>query len=201
MQHFKDHHSHDSDGRCIVPLPKKPHVKPFGESRLQAVRRHSCLVRSLQSRGAYNKFHLAMEEYFENNHAELVSTNDLEKPASEVFYLPMRSVYKETSTTTKERAVFDVSAPSSFGVSLNDLLLVCPTIHSFLVDVLIHFRLHRIGLTTDVGHMYRMVLLEAPTRISIGLSGGETQPNPCATTALCESLLVSLPHPTLPTWL
>ena len=95
------------------------------------------------------------------NHAELVPTDDLEKPASEVFYLPMHPVFKETSTTTKVRPVFDASAPSSSGVSLNDLLLVGPTVHSSLVDVLIRFRLHRIGLTTDVSRMYRMVLFEA----------------------------------------
>ena len=64
-QHFKDHHSRNNDDRFIVPLPKKPHVKPLGESHLQAVKRHKSLVRSLQSRGAYNEFHLAMEEYFE----------------------------------------------------------------------------------------------------------------------------------------
>ena len=53
MQHFKDHHSHDSDGHFNVPLPKMLHAKPLGESHLQAVRTHMSLVRSLQSRGAY----------------------------------------------------------------------------------------------------------------------------------------------------
>ena len=159
-QHFKDHYSRDSDGRFIVPLPKKPHVKPLGESRPQAVKRHTSLVRSLQSRGAYNEFHLAMEEYFEKNHAELVPTDDLERPVSEVFYLPMHPVFKETSTMTKVRPVFDASTPSSSGVSLNNMLLVGPTVHSSLMDVLIRFCLHSIGLTTDVSRMYRMVLLE-----------------------------------------
>ena len=71
-------------------------------------------MRSFQSRGAYNEFHLhvAIEEYFEKNHAELVPTNDLEKLASEVFYLCMHPVFKETSTTTKVHPVFDASGPS-----------------------------------------------------------------------------------------
>ena len=44
-------------------------------------------------------------------------------------------------------------------VTLNDTLLVGPTVHSSLVDVLIRFRLHRVALTTDVSRMYRAVLL------------------------------------------
>ena len=160
VEQFQKHHSRTSDGRFIIPLPKKPQMKPLGESRLQAVRRHKSLERALRSRGAYDDFHLVMEEYFEKDYAELVPADELEKPTSEVFYLPMHMVYKESSNTTKVRAVFDASAPSSSGVSLNDKLLVGPTVHSSLVDVLIRFRLNRIALTTDVSRMYRMVLLE-----------------------------------------
>ena len=67
----------------------------------------------------------------------------------------MHAVVKESSTTTKVRAVFDASVKSSTGVSLNDQLLVGPTVHSPLVDILMRFRLHRIALTTDVSRMYR----------------------------------------------
>ena len=69
-------------------------------------------------------------------------------------------VRKESSTTTNVRAVFDASAASSNGVSLNDLLMVGPTVHSSLTDVLFRFRLHRVALTTDVSRMYLAVLLE-----------------------------------------
>lgn len=44
--------------------------------------------------------------------------------------------------------------------SLDDLLMVRPTVHSSLKDVLIRFRLHRIALTTDVSRMYWAVLLD-----------------------------------------
>ena len=55
--------------------------------------------------------------------------------------------------------MFDASAKSSSGVSLNHLLLVGPTVHSPLIDVLLRFRFHRIALTTDVSRMYRAVEL------------------------------------------
>ena len=49
---------------------------------------------------------------------------------------------------------------ASSGVSLNDLLLVGPTVHPPLLDVLLRFRLHRIALTTDVSKMYRAIKLD-----------------------------------------
>ena len=81
-------------------------------------------------------------EYFTMGHAEPVPTVDLEKPPHSVFYLPMHAVRKQSSTTTKVRAVFDASAKMSTGVCLNDTLPVGPTMHSSLVDVLLRFQLH-----------------------------------------------------------
>ncbi len=98
-----------------------------------------------------------MEEYIEMKHAETVPVVDLQKPSNSVFYLPMHAMRKEQSTTTKIRAVFDASAKSFSGVSLNDTLLVGPTVHPSLIDVLLYFRTHRIALTTDVSKMYRAV--------------------------------------------
>lgn len=69
---------------------------------------------------------------------------------TKVFYLPMHTVRKEHSTTTKIRAVFDTSAKSSTGVSLNDTLLVGPTVHPTLINVLLRFRFYRVALTADV---------------------------------------------------
>ena len=159
VQQFKDHHSRTDDGRFVVPLPKKPHAKPLGESRSRAVHRFLALERSLHSNGQVNEFNDVINEYFEKDHAELVPLKDLEKPVQEVFYLPVHVVRKESSTTSKVRAVFDASAKSSNGVSLNDTLLVGPTVHPPLIDVLLRFRLHRVALITDVSRMYRAVLL------------------------------------------
>ena len=159
VKHFQENHTRTASGRFMVPLPKKPCVKPLGESRTQAVRRFLSLEKSLHSRGQFKEFADVMEEYFELNHAEIVPSADLQKPPCEVFYLPMHAVHKEQSTTTKLRIVFDASAKSATGVSLNDLLLVGPTIHPPLIDVLIRFRFYRIAITADVSKMYRAIEL------------------------------------------
>ena len=78
--------------------------------------------------------------------AETVPIADLENSQHEVVYLPMHAVRKESSSTTKIRAVFDAFAKSSSGVSVNDTLLVGPTVHSSLIDVLLRFRLHSLQM-------------------------------------------------------
>ena len=95
-----------------------------------------------------------MQEYFDLGHAEPVPAEDLDLVPSSVFYLPMHVVYKSSSSTTKIRPVFNASAKSASGVSLNDTLLVGPTVHSPLTDVLLRFRTHRIALVADVSKMY-----------------------------------------------
>ena len=112
----------------------------------------------------FGEFETTVEEYFKKGHAELVPTVDLEKPVQEAFYLPMHIVCKESSSTTKVRAVFDASASSSTGVSLNDLLMVGPTVHSSLVDVLLRFHLYQVALTTDGSRMYRGIELHPSDR-------------------------------------
>ena len=164
MDHFKAHHSRDDDGRFIVPLPRITNLPLLGESRSSAVRRYLSLEHSLDSKGKSEEFHDVMEEYLKLGHAELVPVADLQKPDYESFYLPMHVVLKELSTTTKVHAVFDTSAKSSLGFFLNDNLLVGPTVHSSLVDVLLGFRHHRYTLTTDVSKMYRAIKLTQSDR-------------------------------------
>ena len=60
--------------------------------------------------------------------------------------------------------MFDASCKSSSGVSLNDTLLVGPTVHPPLIDVLLRFHSHRIALTADVSKMYRAVKLDISDR-------------------------------------
>ncbi len=60
--------------------------------------------------------------------------------------------------------MFDASAKSSSGVSLNYTLLVRLTVHPPLIDVLLRFRFHRIALTADVSKMYRAVELTETDR-------------------------------------
>ena len=152
------------EGRFVVPLPRNPSAKRIGESRSQAVRRFLSLERALTAKGRFKELNAVMQEYLDLGHAEPISSTDLEKPIEETFYLPMHAVYKATSTTTRVRAVFDASAKSSTGVSLNDTLLIGPTVHPPLINVLLRFRSYPVTLTADVSKMYRAVELTRSDR-------------------------------------
>lgn len=159
VQHFEANHSRKDSGRFVVPLPKRKTTRPLGESRSQAVHRFLSLERTLHAKKQVEQFNEVMQEYLDLGHAELIPPEGMNAPTPEVFYLPMHTVHKQASTTTKIRAVFDASMKSASGVSLNDTLMVGPTVHSPLVDVLIRFRMHRIALVTDVSKMYRAIEL------------------------------------------
>ena len=159
VRHFEANYSRSPEGRFVVPLPRNPSTKSIGESRSQAARRFLSLERSLNTKGRFEEVNDVIQEYFRLGHAEPVPTVDIDRPVEETFYLPIHAVYKATSTTTKVRAVFDASAKSSSGVSLNDTLLVGPTTHPPLIDVLLLFRSYPIALTADISKMYRAVEL------------------------------------------
>ena len=55
---------------------------------------------------------------------------------------------------------------STSGVPLNDQLIVGPTVHPPLNDVLVRFRKHPSVLTTDVSKMYRAVTVTPEDRLS-----------------------------------
>ena len=150
MTHFEANHRQTSGGRFIVSLPRRNSASPIGESCSQAVRRFMSLERTLRAKGQFDQFSQVIQEYFDLGHAELVPPENMNVPTSNVFYLPMHAVHKQSSTTTKICAVFDASMKSSSGVSLNDTLMVGPTVHPQLIDVLLRFRMYRIALVADV---------------------------------------------------
>ena len=99
---------------------------------------------------------------------------------------------KYNKSTTKLRVVFDASAKSSSGLSLNNILLVSPTVHSTLIDVLLHFRQHHIALTTDIIHMYGQLSSLKLTETYTDLCGVTIWTNHLRTIARPGWCLVSL---------
>ena len=77
-------------------------------------------------KGTWEAFQTVVEEYVDLGHAELVPAQTL-SPDVEQYYLPMHSVTKESSASTKLRVVFDASAHSANHHSLNDILMTGPT--------------------------------------------------------------------------
>ena len=158
-QHYQNHVQYSADrGRYTVALPRRDDVPPLGDSRPQALARYLNHERSVLKKNNHSAFQAVMKEYFTLEHAEEVPPEQSLPPQH--FYMPMHAVSKETSTTTKLRVVFDGSALTSTGVSLNQTLHGGPTIQPTLAQTLLRFRTYPIGLSADISKMYREVELE-----------------------------------------
>ena len=148
--------------RYQVTLPKTEAITKLGLSKTQAISRFLNNESSTKKRGINPQFQEGVSSYLELNHAEEVPAED--EPPHPHFYLPMHSVIKESSTTTKLRIVFDGSAVTSTGISLNQALFVGPTIQPTLSNIIIRFRQYPIALNADVSKMYREIQLAPEDR-------------------------------------
>ena len=90
----------------------------------------------------------------------MVSSDQLAVEDKLSFYLAMHTVVKQSSTTTKLRIVFDASACSTRGRSLNDILLPGLNVYPHIMDEILNFRTHTIGMTADVSQMFRQIQSE-----------------------------------------
>jgi hypothetical protein len=102
-----------------------------------------------------------MQDYETAGHMEPVHA---QQGTDAVYYLPHHPVFKETSTTTKTRVVFDGGAQTSTGLSLNDILQVGPTIQQDLYSLVLRFRTHQVCFTADIAQMYRQVKVNPQDR-------------------------------------
>ncbi|XP_063994615.1 uncharacterized protein LOC135172511 [Diachasmimorpha longicaudata] len=154
-QHFQKHVSRTPEGRYVVALPFNQRKELLGTSYLQAKRRLLALERKFQWDPTLMADYTAViDEYKQLGHMRKIDTE-----VEEGFYLPHHAVFKETSLTTKTRVVFDGSARSSTGISLNDALMVGPTIQDDILSLVLRFRTHNFILTGDIEKMYRQVLV------------------------------------------
>ncbi|XP_062539152.1 uncharacterized protein LOC134207451 [Armigeres subalbatus] len=152
-KHFGSTHSRDANGRYIVRLPFNNLQSQLGDSYNTARKRLDKLIialaRNPTKRLEYSAF---LTEYLTLGHMKEVEHSD-----DEGYYIPHHAIYKASSSTTKTRVVFDASAKTTTGLSLNDTLLVGPTVQNDLLSIILKFCTHKVVLTADIPKMYRQV--------------------------------------------
>ncbi|XP_018368508.1 PREDICTED: uncharacterized protein LOC108764668 [Trachymyrmex cornetzi] len=162
--HYKENYRRTDDGHFIVKLPiKKNGLQTLGRSYDVALKRFHALENRLsrhpEMKTAYTQF---MQEYIELGHMHPIKVDSQETTVS--YYMPHHAVFKNTSTTTKTRVVFDASCRTDTGVSLNDVLMVGPALQPDLFSILIKFRMWKYVLSGDVTKMYRQILVDESQR-------------------------------------
>ena len=163
QEHYSNNLSYNSIScRYTVRLPIRKESPALGDSRTQALQRFRANERGTINKGTYAKFQQVVQEYLDLGHAQPVNTSTI--ISNQPYYLPMHAVMKHSSTSTKLRVVFDASAKSITGISLNQTLMVGPTIHPTLENILLRFRSYPVALSGDIAKMYREVELDAADR-------------------------------------
>ncbi|XP_039303486.1 uncharacterized protein LOC120357371 [Solenopsis invicta] len=139
-------------------LPIKGDVlQQLGDSREIAMKQFFGLEKRLHRdsnmRTSYVQF---LREYLALGHMRLVPTHAVDR---ESVYLPHHGVFKGIGRDAKLRVVFAASCKTTTGISLNDALMIGPTIQQDLISILIRFRTFAYVFTADIVKMYRQILI------------------------------------------
>ncbi|XP_015121005.1 uncharacterized protein LOC107043857 [Diachasma alloeum] len=149
-------------GRYIVALPFNNNISQLGISRSRAYNRFKSSEKKFhQNPQLAEQYKTVIQEYIDLGHMTEINTSKL---ANHGYYLLHHAVFKEGSLTTKLRVVFDGSAKTNTGVSLNDTLHVGPIIQDDIFSLLSRFRLYQYVLTGDIEEMYRQILVRPEDR-------------------------------------
>ncbi|XP_037930715.1 uncharacterized protein LOC119667394 [Teleopsis dalmanni] len=75
------------------------------------------------------------------------------------FHMPHQAIIRDDHSTTKVRVVFDASAKTTNGKSLNEILHTGSKLQLDIFQLLIKWRLCKYVMTADIEKMHRLVLV------------------------------------------
>lgn len=150
----------DASGRYVCHLPFSGNPAQLGDSTTLAKRLFNTLERKFESQPEFKqKYVNFMNDYLACGHMKLcTSVPSLNKPH---YFLPHHGVFKDR----KIRVVFNASAPSSSGVSLNHILHQGPKLHNDITDIILRFRQHKFVFSCDIKQMFRQISIHEDDQI------------------------------------
>lgn len=150
--------------RFFLQLPFKSDVEflLLNGSYNVALRRFKLLEKQFQKNSnLFIQYKQFIDEYLKLGHAAYVNIDfNNPKEISDGYFLPHHAVFKNSSTTSI-RVVFDASAKTPSGKSLNDCFITVSPPQRDLYDLLINFRSYKYALTTDIQKMYRQIYIKS----------------------------------------
>ena len=149
------------DGSYSLKFPWRPDHPPLPSNYTTCEKRTRGLARRLADNPhllqTYGKI---ISDHLKRGFIEKVTTS----PSDTAHYIPHHPVKKQSSTTPI-RIVFNCSCRSSQSQpSLNDCLITGPPFLNDMCSILIRFRLHRYGLSTDIEKAFLHVNLDEADR-------------------------------------
>lgn len=164
-QQAKDHFFNtvtvNSEGRYEVSLPWVDGRQKIPDNKDIAFKRLQNATKKLTMMGKQQSYHEVFDEWLLEGIIEKVPPNEMDRPN---HYLPHRPVFKESSSTTKVRPVFDASCKAKGFPSLNDCLEKGPNLIELIPSVLLRFRLNEIGVISDIRKAFLQISVNPADR-------------------------------------
>ena len=156
---FSETFRRSDEGRYTVRLPLKSGSRKLLGNTLkraqnQMSRLRQRLSEDLKLRKEYETF---LRDYEQSGHMRRISTSSSDSPGMSSYYLPHHGVWQKADDRDKLRVVFNASAQSTTGISLNDVLLTGPSLQRDLMSIILRWMFHPIVFCTDIGQMYRQI--------------------------------------------
>ncbi|XP_075990253.1 uncharacterized protein LOC142985896 [Anticarsia gemmatalis] len=142
------------DGRYEVQIPMKTDFQQhLGHSKSQAIAQFKQLEKRLTRdeilASSYKAF---IDEYISLHHMKPCTVS-----ITPNCFLPHHGVIKPDSTTTKLRVVFNASATTSTGRSLNHLMACGPNLQKDIQAMILRWRSFEYVYTADIEKFYRQI--------------------------------------------
>ncbi|CAB4039144.1 PREDICTED: uncharacterized protein LOC100197852, partial [Paramuricea clavata] len=162
VDQFENDIIHDGT-RYITKLPFKPDHEVLPDNFKVCEGRLKSLKNKLAVSNILHEYNQIFSEYEENGIIERVPSAEVARETGQVHYLPHRPVIRNDKQTTKIRAVFDASCKVS-GPSLNECLYSGPNLIAKIFDILLRFRLNKIGVLADIKQAFLNVGIDVQHR-------------------------------------
>lgn len=145
------------NGRYIVRLPMKPETQEkLGRSKNIAIAQLKNLEKKfVKQDGFSSEYKGFMNEYIALQHMVPAKCN-ITSPGC---FLPHHGVQRVDSLSTKLRVVFNASAKTSSGYSLNDMMYKGPNLQRDLQCLIVKWRIYPYAFVSDIEKMYRQILV------------------------------------------
>lgn len=140
------------NGTFQVKMPLRNNPPKLGSSYgLAAQRLKAVEIQMAKNETLRSLYHDTFREYLQLGHMVKAPFVD------NAYFLPHHGILKNP---TKLRIVFDASAKTSTGLSLNHETLDCPKTQPDLFHILLKFRQYQIAISVDIRQMYRQVRID-----------------------------------------
>ena len=145
------------EGRYKVKLPWRDNHPILPSNYQMSLKRLFGLLRRLKSDPSLLKeYNDVITDQLNRGIVEMVKEPNLSQSHNETHYIPHHAVIRRDKETTKLRIVFNGSTKEN-GPSLNECLHAGPSLYQGILEILLRFRMFRVGLIGDIEKAFLMV--------------------------------------------